>query len=233
MSLISLPHYFPLEAAATSCMPATKFTACNNDRTPTDAAAQPADWLWNRVWALFERRKTTKLLPGQIQALSWPRTATVVRLFLCRRPANIARFVVTVVVDTVDRMFKRRTGTYISKEGSEAVLPAITDRNASATVIDVPTIALIETTPLHAYPRSILGSTLMLRGCSVCRAAGANSFSGVTAATYRRSLPQTYAGRYSFSSTGTTTSPEGQTTCRPRNFMQGSQAPERLSRKVN
>lgn len=63
------------------------------------------------------------------------RFSSVVQLFFSESPAHIARFVVAIVINAVDRVFWRWSRPHIAQEGGERVAPRVTNANAASAVM--------------------------------------------------------------------------------------------------
>jgi hypothetical protein len=98
--------------------------------------------------------------------------ATVERLLASGRPATVARFVVSVIVDAVNGVVGGRTRPHISQERGEVIAPAVAHGDASPAVIrpalDVRVVtAVLEADPgrvFHGLPLAAVGAAVaMLR----------------------------------------------------------------------
>ena len=82
--------------------------------------------------------------------------ALIARLFRNRCPAAIARLIVTVIVDTVNRMLRARARPHVGKEGLVGISPPLADGNAAAAV-PMPVMAFgVGATVDHVAPSLIL-----------------------------------------------------------------------------
>lgn len=82
--------------------------------------------------------------------------AGVVVLRLARGPADIARLVVAVVVDSVKRQLWRRTSADVRQKRLEALTPLITDANTSSAVVREGSISRIVAPALYVSPDLVL-----------------------------------------------------------------------------
>lgn len=73
-------------------------------------------------------------------------------------PTDIARFVITVIVDSVNRMLIGWPSSYIAQEMLVAGSPATADGNISPAVESEAFNFWVETPSQHSSPRTILGS---------------------------------------------------------------------------
>src|SRR3990167_1510710 len=91
-----------------------------------------------------------------------PDSATsVVRLFLCRGPTAVTRFVVAVVVDAVNGMFGRWPWSNVSEERLERIQPALAHGNPTGAVIVVILAGWLQASITDAGPTPVLGSEAM------------------------------------------------------------------------
>lgn len=82
---------------------------------------------------------------------------TRTRALLFRRgPSAIARLVVAVAIDTVNRVPWRRAVAHVVDECFKAAEPSVTDANAAATVSVVARVLRMAASALHALPDAIL-----------------------------------------------------------------------------
>lgn len=79
-------------------------------------------------------------------------------LLLSGGPATIPRLIITIVVDSVNRMFRRWAWTNVGQELGKRMPPAITYRDAASSIVPVGPIGHIETSPEHAPPNIVFGS---------------------------------------------------------------------------
>lgn len=96
---------------------------------------------------------------------------SMLSLFFIRCPFAIRRFVVTVIVDAVNRSaFLAGTRPHISKEIFK-LHPACADFYAAAAVVFIRFILWIQATVFHVLPSPVLGSFVSVRfsATAVCR----------------------------------------------------------------
>jgi hypothetical protein len=84
--------------------------------------------------------------------------ARIFELLLGGRPSAIPRLVMSVAVNSINRMLRRRPGTHIGIEGLETVSPSAAYANASGSVEFVGNVRLVFAPLDHAPPYSVLGS---------------------------------------------------------------------------
>lgn len=82
-------------------------------------------------------------------------SAAVLTLQKFCRPATVARFVIAVVVDAVERMFRRRRFAHVGVEGFERIKPAVANYNASRSVITVCRGSGIKASLPHILPDDV------------------------------------------------------------------------------
>ncbi len=102
-------------------------------------------------------------------------------LFLACCPTAIARFVVAIVVDSVNGVFGRRLFAHVRPEDSELVPPCVTDGNAPAAVVLISRIVRIVAAIFHGLPGSIF--------CGIPSSMFSDGVHMETAATLRRTDP--------------------------------------------
>lgn len=82
-------------------------------------------------------------------------------LFCSSRPATIARFIITVVIDAVERMFGGKTRAHVGKEQDE-IVPSLTDCNPTTAVVGKAFVVWIATTTEHSCPNIIFRNFVRL-----------------------------------------------------------------------
>lgn len=109
--------------------------------------------------------------------------ALIVRLLQAGRPAAVARLIVAVVVDAIERMQERGARAHVGVEGGERVPPAIADGDAAAAVIRPRGVRATETAAFHGAPRFVFGRALQAVGapCAVEIREQASATSGMPA----------------------------------------------------
>lgn len=80
------------------------------------------------------------------------RPAPIVRLLRFCGPSAVTRFVVSSVVDSVNRVTNRWSRTNVLQESRERLTPCITHRNSTASVVAIGGITWIVTALFHALP---------------------------------------------------------------------------------
>jgi len=81
----------------------------------------------------------------------------IVLLHLARCPAAIARFVISVVVNAVNRVFRSWAASHIFKEIEEGFIPPVTDGNSAPSVVFEEWVFGIATAIAHGKPGIVLG----------------------------------------------------------------------------
>ncbi len=81
--------------------------------------------------------------------------SSVQSLFLTCGPSHVARLVVAVIVDTVNRVLRRWAPADVSKKRLVGMNPFVAYRDASATVIAVVLIVLVQAAVLHDLPTDV------------------------------------------------------------------------------
>lgn len=85
-----------------------------------------------------------------------PSRAGIQTLLLTGRPFAVIKFVVAVVVNSVDRCFRERLCPHVFQEVYERVSPPLADRNASSTVSVVVLDIRVVTAGFHRMPGHVL-----------------------------------------------------------------------------
>ena len=85
------------------------------------------------------------------------RRAAIRTLFLSSGPFAVRRFVVAVVLETLQGMQARWARTHVGKEGGEVFAPTLTDANPATTVIGVLRHLWVEASGFHVRPDRVLG----------------------------------------------------------------------------
>lgn len=107
----------------------------------------------------------------------------VVRLFLRGCPPNVARFVVPVVVFTVNRMRRRRPSSYFRKERREIIQPDLRDADPSTTIDAEFRVLGVAAARLHMQPRLVFGRLREPCGLSMRRRSCSNLLRSQTTTT--------------------------------------------------
>jgi len=102
-------------------------------------------------------------LPGSLAVV----VAPIVGLFFSRGPSAVARLVVAVIVDALDRMLRRGAWPHVSEELRKILSPTVGHGDPSATVAMVIRVILFVATTLGVEPRLILGGAGASVGPSV------------------------------------------------------------------
>jgi hypothetical protein len=84
--------------------------------------------------------------------------ARIVRLFRARRPAHVAWFIVSVVVDAVNGMARRWSRTDVAKKSLKGTSPFIADTNAAASVKSEGWIPWVSTSLFDPCPCLVLAA---------------------------------------------------------------------------
>lgn len=109
----------------------------------------------------------------------------IVALLQLRRPAHVARFVVAVVIDAVERVAERWTRADIGVENFERIAPALAHADAASAVGLIGWIIRIVAALSHAAPCRVFGSgpaSTHARRLSVREVERATNLGGSTAA---------------------------------------------------
>src|SRR5688500_17876080 len=99
---------------------------------------------------------TNALLPARVAVLFQP-----------RRPAHVARLVVAVVIDAIERVLRRRSRSDMGEEGGEARAPFVANAN-SATAVVLPEGTLLV---FAAIDRLVPGAVLRRHGLAATKQA--------------------------------------------------------------
>ena len=88
-------------------------------------------------------------------------------LFSCGRPTAIARFVVPIIVDPMNRMRETRPISHVTIERSVRFSPSVADADAPTSIPYVGGHSRIAATPLHASPDAVCGVPVGMRCVTV------------------------------------------------------------------
>src|SRR5271165_314239 len=102
--------------------------------------------------------------PIELMGVSYGVVSLVGSLLIFCGPANVSRFVISIIVDTINRVLghqpqrSRRLWppSNVSKESPKISLPLLTNGNASTTIMPPSVVIWIEASLLHAYPNIVL-----------------------------------------------------------------------------
>jgi len=106
--------------------------------------------------ALYPFRDCASLAVDGQQVIA-ARIATL--LCLCR-PTNVARRIVAVIVDALERVSRSRPRSYMSEEGSEIINPLGAHRNSPRSIIMKLRVLFVETSALCVSPGLIFRDPL-------------------------------------------------------------------------
>jgi hypothetical protein len=118
------------------------------------------------------RLETEGLVPFAMGSLNsaprheW-RVASVASLFGSRSPTNVSGLIVPVVVDSIERVLRRRCATHVTKERLKALSPRGPDADASTSVVFVGPLVPVFATSSHCFPELVLLRPLTRRGLSM------------------------------------------------------------------
>lgn len=115
---------------------------------------------------------------------SLPRASRVQHLLLLGGPTDVARFVVSVDVNAIKGMLRRRFQPHVSQECFERVTPLVAYLNAATAVVLKVTSARNIASAFHRVPRQVLGCSRS----SVTKGRLAGAFSLIAAAGSRAAL---------------------------------------------
>lgn len=122
-------------------------------------------------------------------------TAPVALLLRPCGPAAVARLVVAIVVDAVQRVISRRSPAHVGEERFVGDCPSLTDGDPSAAIVSVLFVAGTQATSAHASPRRVFCG----HGCSLAVLTAAalttRHFGSETAATARLKPGQSVSER--------------------------------------
>ena len=150
--------------------------------------------------------------------------STVIGLLTLGSPSAIVRLVITVIVDAVNRVRRRRTVAHVSEEVLERV-PSFADCDTSSSVISIGAIARVKTAVSQCSPSSIFSRVRsMVSPC--CFGSCASTLALETSAT----LPKWWPGNLYNSSTVTAAKPKIPfVSAQVLRFAQYKQSPETLT----
>ncbi len=105
----------------------------------------------------LDTRLSAPLRQGQISALIFVAFIFlgIARLLRWGGPSHVARLVIAVVVDAVNRMVRRWLASHVLKERHELVAPSFTDGDASSTVAGEVLIVGVVAPRSHSIPLGI------------------------------------------------------------------------------
>jgi len=149
-SSIRCSRPFAMQASTALRQPRSEFADINNCIVAAQAATDPSRHTFRAARQWIGSDQSSK--PYACQIHSWVTRALVQMLLSPRRPSTVLRCVVSVVVDAINGMHRRRTATHVGEEGLKRPSPAITDSNASGTVVLKLLRAWVVTPLLHARP---------------------------------------------------------------------------------
>src|SRR6185503_696121 len=94
----------------------------------------------------------------------------VVQLLLPSRPPAVTGFVVSIVVDAIDRMVRTGSPSHVSQKRLEAILPALAHPYPSTPVVLIGSVALVAAAVAHPLPDDVLPRmTLAVRAIANCQ----------------------------------------------------------------
>lgn len=97
------------------------------------------------------------------------RATTISHLFRCGRPSAVPRRVRTIVVDSVNRMLRRRFWPHVVEEGFKRVAPFIAHGNAASPIQTEVRAGLVKATALDGAPSRVFASGVLLSGVTVLK----------------------------------------------------------------
>lgn len=103
-----------------------------------------------------------------VLAMTLTSRAAILRLLAFGRPAAISRFVRTVIIDSVDRMLRRRSLAHVGEECREVGTPRCTYPNTTRAVIAKACVLRVFTAIDHVCPREIFGRAIHAVFSFVC-----------------------------------------------------------------
>lgn len=81
-----------------------------------------------------------------------PQSATIGCLLFGCGPTAIIRFVIAIIVDSIERVLRARSLTHVRVKRAEVVLPAFAYRDAAPTIIGVSRVSDLRTAASHIAP---------------------------------------------------------------------------------
>jgi len=82
-------------------------------------------------------------------------TPGVVALLFCGSPLDVPRFVIAIVIHTVDRVLRRRSRSNVVQKTLEGIQPGRIDSNAATAVIGIRRMPLTGAAPDHCFPAEV------------------------------------------------------------------------------
>lgn len=155
MSLVSRDGHLGLQTTTATCVSRAQVTSTHGTGSPTSAETQPPCPLDRLARQHTHDGQTAEQLAGEIiNAAATPARTSILCLRLPSRPAAILWRVITSIVLTFQRQ-PSWAGSHVSEEGFVRVSPAITDSDASASVVDIVGPLRVVAACLHIAPRAI------------------------------------------------------------------------------
>ena len=115
-----------------------------------------------------------------------------------RHPPHVARFVMAIVVNAVDRMCRRVARSDILKECLKGVQPSIAYSDSASSVIRERAVMRVDATLFHSIPRFVFGRPAVsaMPMASVCRMARPCGFTAVTSTRFNSRRSHKIADEY-------------------------------------
>lgn len=125
-------------------------------------------------------------------------------------PSAVARLIVAVIVDALDRVRWRRLPAHVGKEVRVIVQPAVTDGNTSASVPLKSAGRLVVAPANHIRPADVFGRELSASRRAVGRRSGPRKFSLQASTTSRRSALEVVRSSQALRAAGTLAVPDAE-----------------------
>ncbi len=138
-------------------------------------------------------RSSIRLVDDEIES-------EIVELHLRRRPSDIARFVISIVIDSIKRVLRRRSPPNIGQKCRVAVAPFLADCDPTASVVPVIRDGLVIATRAHSRPSAVFLSFPALAMLDL----GRSNIGGPKAATALGIASAECAGKYDLGSAAIT-----------------------------
>ena len=132
-------------------------------------------------------------------------------LFEHSSPPNVTGLVVAVVVDSINRQFRRWSASYVGKECLKVITPFIANRDTPSAVIFVSGIFGIEAAVFYRVPNSIFSGFSKLFTLTVNKFVFSTPISTIATAAFRKTIAKICPRNLPFSAAIATTEPIGST----------------------
>jgi len=155
----------------------------------------------------------------------------IVRLFFICSPSTICRFVIAVIVDSINAVTRARLFTHVFQECLKAITPSVAHRYASSSVILIRNAILGIASLLHACPAIVFASSRADR-VPVSQESARGKFLSKAAATSSLSVFEPRCWRDNCASAVANTTPCRLTALRKAKLLDNGEPTKTLSNKI-